>query len=571
MSAVRYSHVESRKKEGAHYTPDIIADFISHRILDNVDPKESVKVVDPAVGDGELLISLIAALKERSVKSIEAHGFDTNPMSLQITRERIEQLHPEVEVHLHHKDFLQVCLGRKSMFGALATDVPDFDILIANPPYIRTQVLGSAQAQVLSQNFGLKGRVDIYQAFMVAMKAVMKPEGVAGVIVSNRFMTIKGASSFRKKLYEEYSIKGIWDFGDTKVFEAAVLPAVMVMSANKSASTNPVPFSSVYLYDKELVDNEVPHVNNQVEALSYSGAVKNSTCGYLVKHGRLKYDAEPSDVWRIQDDTSEEWLEKVNSNTWCTFKDVGKIRVGVKTTADDVFIRTDWMQEVGYVPELVKPLVTHHVADRFKCKDSEKKSILYTHHSINGKRSAYNIDDFPLSRKYLEGHKEKLAGRKYVAEAKRNWYEIWVPQKPELWSLPKLIFRDITEQPTFWLDLDDSIVNGDCYWMICENPTMPEDILWLVLAIANSQFTEEFYDLKFQNKLYSNKRRFITQCVEQFPVPDPTREESRELVRLAQERYREKDPEEQKTLEQNIDQLVWSIFDVPHISDIAKD
>ena len=29
--AERYSHVESRKKEGAHYTPEIISDFISEK------------------------------------------------------------------------------------------------------------------------------------------------------------------------------------------------------------------------------------------------------------------------------------------------------------------------------------------------------------------------------------------------------------------------------------------------------------------------------------------------------------------------------------------------------------
>ena len=33
------------------------------------------------------------------------------------------------------------------------------------------------------------------------------------------------------------------------------------------------------------------------------------------------------------------WLKIVYDNTWCLFKDVGKIRVGVKTTADNVFIK----------------------------------------------------------------------------------------------------------------------------------------------------------------------------------------------------------------------------------------
>ncbi|UYF99023.1 Eco57I restriction-modification methylase domain-containing protein [Halomonas sp. GD1P12] len=571
MTPDRYSHVESRKKEGAHYTPEIIADFISQRILDGVELGEKVQVADPAVGDGELLISLLSALKRRSINHIEVHAFDTNERSLNITRERLEHLHSDVSIETHHKDFLQVCLDRETFLGETDSSIPYFDILIANPPYIRTQVLGADQAKILSQNFGLKGRLDAYQAFLVAMKSVMKSNGVAGVIVSNRFMTTKGAGEFRKTLYDEYSIKGIWDFGDTKVFDAAVLPAVMVMGANRTSSNDSVPFSSVYLYGNKLSKTNLPHVGDQIEALSYSGLVKNSKSAYVVKHGHLTYDSKSSDVWRLQDEESEKWLRKVDAKTWCRFKDIGKVRVGVKTTADNIFIHADWEKEVGYVPELVEPLVTHHVAARFKCNDNEKKSILYTHHLVDGKRSVYDIEKFPITKKYLEANKEQLSSRKYVAKAKRIWYEIWVPQNPALWSEPKVIFRDITEQPTFWMDLDGSIVNGDCYWMIRENEGMPEDILWLLLAVANSEFVEEFYDLKFQNKLYSNKRRFITQYVEQFPVPDPSRLESKEIVKLAKERYRENDRSKHAGLEKNIDHLIWSIFDVPHIDEIIKD
>jgi len=108
-----------------------------------------------------------------------------------------------------------------------------------------------------------------------------------------------------------------------------------------------------------------------------------------------------------------------------------------------------------------------------------------------------------------------------------NGFEIWVPQNPSFWSQPKIIFRDISEHPTFWMDKEGTIVNGDCYWLINDNDNMPENILWLVLAVANSHFIEDFYDIKFQNKLYSNRRRFITQYVEQFPIPDPNLADSK--------------------------------------------
>ncbi len=567
MQAVeRYSHVESRKQEGAHYTPAVFSDFISENIIFNASLKKSVRIVDPAVGDGELLISLIKALKNQSFNDIDVYGFDTNPDSIEITRNRLKTFYPEIAPTLQNKDFLQVCIEKGNLSDSqdlfYSSDIPNFDLLIANPPYIRTQVLGAEQAQLLSKNFGLKGRVDIYQAFLVAMKSVLKPDGVAGVIVSNRFLTTKGAGKFRETIHNQYSIKGIWDFGDTKVFEAAVLPAVMILTPQNKQRNSNIPFSSIYMADSENYEGGIPCVESQMQALKHDGVVSSKQGNYCVKNGYLTFDSSPSDLWRLQDSTSEKWLDMVESKTWCLFKDIGKVRVGVKTTADNVFIRSDWKNEVGYEPELLRPLTTHHVAGRFKCNENAKKAILYTHTIVDGKRDTFKMNQFPLSKRYLEKNKEQLSSRKYVIKANRSWFEIWVPQNPSFWKQEKVIFRDISERPTFWLDKEGTVVNGDCYWLLRDNKEMPDDILWLILAIANSCFIEKFYDIKFQNKLYSNRRRFITQYVEQFPVPNPHHIESKALITLAKKCYKETDIKKQIIIENEIDEIVWSVFNV---------
>jgi len=190
--------------------------------------------------------------------------------------------------------------------------LPDFDLLIANPPYIRTQVLGADQAQLLSKSFGLKGRIDIYQAFLVAMHAVLSPTAIAGVIVSNRFLTTKGAGAFREILFREYNIKHIWDFGDTKVFGAAVLPAVMILGLNNQIESQQIPFSSIYEDSNNCISNATPVVENQIEALNFNGVVSSiAGINYRVKHGILSYDSQPSNLWRLQDSDSEKWLNEV--------------------------------------------------------------------------------------------------------------------------------------------------------------------------------------------------------------------------------------------------------------------
>jgi len=569
MYNTRYDHVTCRKQEGAHYTPTNIANFISKKIIEHASLKKNIKIVDPAVGDGELLISLIKNLYDNSIKDIEVHGFDINPTSIEITRNRLKKKFPDLKQNLHNTDFLQMCIeiDSNSLFSTFLN--PEFDLLIANPPYIRTQVLGAEQSRFLSKKFGLKGRVDIYQAFLVAMKNVLSPNGIAGVIVSNRFLTTKGAGRFRQIIYDKYSIKGIWDFGDTKVFEAAVLPAVIILSSCKSSKqhNSNVPFSSIYIADNDNNSKESPFAKNQIEALQYNGIVSSKQDSFKVQNGYLTFDSNPSDLWRLQNFESEQWLNKVADNTWCLFKKIGKIRVGVKTTADNVFIRSDWKAEVGFEPELLLPLTTHHVAGRFRCNEQKKKTILYTHKNIHGKRKAVNIDKYPLSKKYLEDNKEQLSGRKYVIAANRQWFEIWVPQNPAFWNQPKVIFRDISERPTFWMDNDNTVVNGDCYWLLCDNKNMPDSILWLVLAVANSRFIEDFYDIKFQNKLYSKRRRFITQYVEQFPIPDPAIPESKKLISLAKKCYNETTQKKRIIIENEIDNIIWSIFKVPPLQE----
>jgi hypothetical protein len=196
-----------------------------------------------------------------------------------------------------------------------------------------------------------------------------------------------------------------------------------------------------------------------------------------------------------------------------------------------VYIRNDWHQmSEDERPELLYPLTTHHVARRFRANDgNSQRKVLYPHAAFRGQRTAINLDDYPRTAAYLAKHRPQLESRSYVLEAGRNWYEIWVPQDPASWQYPKLVFRDISEDPVFWLDLDGTIVNGDCYWLLPRD-RFNTDVLWLASAVANSRFIEEFYDHSFHNKLYAGRRRFMTQYVERFPLPAPDKPESRRAI-----------------------------------------
>jgi tRNA1(Val) A37 N6-methylase TrmN6 len=565
---INHLSTKERKKAGVHYTPLKLADFIAKQILNAwcpPSPSEKIRFLDPAVGDGQLLLSLLANLLAKDYPKIEVSGFDTNSKAIETANARIKSAFPKVHLNLNCNDFLEFVLtnyapnGQYSLFTSPSSE--QFDIVIANPPYVRTQVMGQAKAQTIARQFGLSGRVDLYYAFIEGIAEVLRPEGIAGVIVSNRFLTTKSGVSIRKGIVKKFEILHIWDLGDTQLFEAAVLPAVLLLQ-RKSRAIHAVQPKFTSIYSISDINPEYS-AEDILTALEKEGVVEveNKTC-YQVQHGTLNYEKNPAQVWRITNNVSENWLAKVKGNTFCTFGDIGKIRVGVKTTADSVFIRSDWQDmPAGERPELLKPLTTHHIARRFKAAQPKKqRQILYPHQVVGGKRVAVNLNEFPRSARYLYSYRSVLEKREYVLKSGRQWYEIWVPQDPEAWKYPKVVFRDIAEKPTFWLDSSGSIVNGDCYWFVSKDSTQI-NLLWLILAVGNSSFIETFYDYRFNNKLYSGRRRFITQYVEKFPLPDPNDKISKCIIHTAQQLYDLLPSSPQvPALEQELDELVWEAF-----------
>ncbi|HQT98006.1 MAG TPA: hypothetical protein PK416_09030, partial [Thermodesulfobacteriota bacterium] len=113
-----------------------------------------------------------------------------------------------------------------------------------------------------------------------------------------------------------------------------------------------------------------------------------------------------------------------------------------------------------------------------------------------------------------------------------------------------------------WHIKEGTIVNGECYWLRCEGDADP-DWLWLALAVANSTFIELFYDRRFHNKLYAGRRRFMTQYVEQFPLPDPSSALAHSIVEAAKMIYEAAPDEAAKAIARDLDGMVWNAFGLP--------
>ena len=542
------SPITQQKATGSHYTPPELAHFLAERIVAQVDfcPLSEIRILDPACGDGELLVALAGSLPNNILRNSIFTGIELDGSSVEKAQERLSAFRSKSN-RLKRMDFLDQCIGSESQMGLFANGLlTPVDIVIANPPYVRTQILGAQKAQALSRAFRLKGRIDLYQAFMVAMTQCLKDNGIIGVITSNRFISTRSGACIRKFIAEQYEIVELIDLGDTKLFAAAVLPAILIArkapAASRSWSKSRMRNRFVRIYESSThVYREKPV---QVDSV-YDMLKRNSDGEYLVSATRFRFStgtlsfADPSsEPWQLVTATEKKWIEKINSTARCRIGDLVKVRVGIKTTADFVFIRSDWND----VPEdrrpescLLRPIFSHEDAGRWRsCTEiASLKKILYTHEVRSAKRVAIDLEQYPRAAAYLGRHKQRLKGRKYVIKANRKWYEIWVPQDPVSLRRPKLIFPDISPSPMFFYDHEGLMVDGNCYWIVSAEDST--DLLFLIQGIANSNLMTQYHELSFNNKLYAGRRRYLTQYVEKYPLPDRFSKHARRIIDLVKE------------------------------------
>ena len=525
------------KETGATFTPAKLADYISDRILSYYKyDNQLIKVLDPACGEGALLSSISKKLEDKNIK-YELMGFDSNEHFLETASLNLAS--HSLKASLINKDFLEQInpeSSQQKLFPISSSSNPingTIDLIIANPPYVRTQILGADYAQSISNKFNLKGRVDLYYPFLMGMAYALKENGLLGVITSNRYLSTKSGISIRKFLKENFEILEIIDLGDTKLFDAAVLPAIFI-GRKKTAKPN---FNSRFVKIYEELNG---YKGPLKPAFDIYDIIRNKENGYFSienkkykkTSGVIKFIDSKDSSWALLSSEENSWINKVNKSANNFIGDLFKVRVGIKSTADKIFIKDDWESQDN-VPEaaLLKDLISQENINSWGLSTVKKLKVLYPHYSKDGKKYTIDLEQFPSAKNYLESHRKKLSSRKYLIDAGRKWYELWVPQNPNSWQKPKLVFPDISTSPRFHFDESKRIVNGNCYWIVAETPQEVDHLL-LIQGVANSLLMTKYHSLMFNNKLYSGRRRYFSQFVEKYPLPDINSIASQKIISI---------------------------------------
>jgi type I restriction-modification system DNA methylase subunit len=352
-----------------------------------------------------------------------------------------------------------------------AMEAGGFDCIIGNPPYVRQESLSSEFKEYAQKEFtSYAGTADLYIYFIEKSHALLKENGLFGMICSNKFMRANYGKALRSFLATRATIVQIVDFGELPVFEKAATFPVVILTQNSKPKKQKFIYAPIKRLDFQSLEAEVKSIGNILDDRSISG--ENWTLA------------------KVQEIAIFEKMKKIGILLGEYVN--GKIFRGVLTGLNDAFVidratRDRLIRENKKSSEIIKPFIVGDDIRKYHINLNERY-LIFTRHGIR-------IEDYPAIEKHLSRFKERLvprpkdwkgkewAGRKPGAY---KWYEIQdtIDYFSEF-EKPKIIWPDIAKESRFAFD-QTGLYFGNTAYMI------PINDLFL-LAILNSRLIFSYF------------------------------------------------------------------------------
>jgi len=405
-----------------------------------------------------------------------------------------------------------------------------FDIVIANPPYVRQEKISGQKPELKKYFQCFDGTADIYVYFYERGRQILKKNGILTFISSNKYFRAGYGEKLRRYLANTCEISRIIDFGDAPVFEAIAYPSIIILK-NASPDDNTV---SIYTWQPGP------------PLAQFADIVQSGSASLLQRE-------LTSDGWRLESPVVLRLLEKL----WKAGKPLGeyvngRFYRGIVTGLNEAFVvdrptRDRLIVEHKSSAEVLKPLLRGRDIKRWYT-EYQDLWLIFTRRGIN-------IDKYPAIKKYLSQYKKQLepgieGGRK---PGSYEWYEIqdniayW-----EEFEKPKIAYPNICKRNEFAWEDEGYYINQKAF-------IIPEASKYL-LGILNSSVVTWLFDkllAKLQNGYYEPSSIFI----KDFPIPVVAKSEPIETLVNKILALKKDNPDfDVSALEQQIDQLVYELY-----------
>lgn len=155
-----------------------------------------------------------------------------------------------------------------------------FDIIIANPPYIKEGRMSKTFFEPYKDSPYYKGKMDIWYLFACNGLDLLNPNGVLCFIATNNWITSFGASKLRDKVIKETRLCNIVDFGAVMMFESASIQT-MIMMFQKDKNTDDYTFdyrklTAYKATEKEAIAILAPSYKTYDQAECYTPTIRRA-------------------------------------------------------------------------------------------------------------------------------------------------------------------------------------------------------------------------------------------------------------------------------------------------------
>ena len=429
-------------------------------------------------------------------------------------KQQIEDIKQQVRDALGDAGVSQDVVDWRVEFAEVFAARGGFDVVIANPPYVRQEQIGSLKAD-LAKLFPsvYQGTADILVYFYARAIELMRPGGWLAFITSNKYMRAAYGKKLRGFLRDSLIMSQVLDFGDLPVFAATSYPAVLVGRKGMASDA----------HQMRIADLSIP-VRNSLKSrgLSQTPETVNKAMDglpdLLDRHGHADYPQRllRQSGWILEDPALISLFERLmNQGTPLGEFVDGRIYVGVKTGRNEAFVidrykRDQLVEADPRSAKIINPWLRGRDIKRWKPAWAGLYAIHIPWH--------LDLALYPAIQQHMASFKDRLANRPEARRGVYPWFAMsrWAAEYYEEFEHPKIIWPDIAREVRFAFDTSISRSYPD---MTCF--TIPTDSRWL-LTLLNSELCE-FLLCQLTSSLRGGFLRPKRQYMTRLPIvtPDP--------------------------------------------------
>jgi adenine-specific DNA-methyltransferase len=468
----------------------------------------SLVLVEPACGTGAFLLPVVDRLVAscerggRDVASLDGaiRAFDVLETNAGPAREAVADRLTDAGLSRDEAARLARAWVTTSDFLLEDHEPASADVVVGNPPYIRLESVPRKRMDAYRRRCPtMRGRSDIYVGFLERGLSLLKPEGVLGYICADRWMRNQYGADLRELVSEKYAVETLITMHDVDAFhdDVSSYPAVVVL--RNEVQGRPV-----------VVETNAQF--GECDATKFVTWARNPRSRRMrtvnFEATRLKGWSRGRDLWPTGSPATLATLAELEARFPPLEDDhTGtRVRIGVATGCDDVFITTD--------PNLVEddrllPLL--HGSDTTTGAATWTGRYLVNPWKEDG---LVDLDHYPRLKSYVETHAGRLRARHVAKQRPKQWYRTIDRVHLDLVTRPKIVMPDLKSAGHPVLDEGRYYPHHNLYFIVSDGWDL-EELGGILLSDVANLFVGA-YSVRMRGGCY----RFQSQYVRRIRVPD---------------------------------------------------